>query len=165
MIVIDCKKENYAKESLIQWDYGQEVMLIGLEIERETIEVHFAIRGENTALIVIGTVREGNIIAKIPNELLRAGRNLMVYVYLTLPNFGKTTYRAEIEVKKRAKPQDYDAPDEQDLLRQILSELDTKADNIKIEGNELQLMSKKKGIGSKVRLPSGGGDLTSITNQ
>ncbi|MBS5763606.1 MAG: hypothetical protein KHW68_08880 [Lachnospiraceae bacterium] len=165
MIVIDCKNENYAKESLTQWDYGQEVLLSGLEVDRETIEVHFALRGENTALIVIGTVQGGDVTAKIPNELLRAGKNLMVYVYLTLPNFGKTTYKAEIEVKKRAKPQDYDAPDEQDLLRQILSELDTKADDMKMEENELQLMSKKKGIGSRIRLPSGSGDMTSITNQ
>lgn len=74
MIVIDCKNENYAKESLTQWDYGQEVLLSGLEVERETIEVHFALRGENTALIVIGTVQGGDITAKIPNELLRAGK-------------------------------------------------------------------------------------------
>lgn len=165
MILIDCKKENYAKESLMQWDYGQEVMLTGLEIERETMEVHFALRGESDALIVVGTVQDGNIRVKIPNVLLRAGKNLMVYVYLTMPNFGKTTYKAEIEVKKRAKPQDYDAPDEQDLLRQILAALDLKADDMKLEGNELQLMAKKKGIGSKVRLPSGNGDVASITNQ
>lgn len=50
-------------------------------------------------------------------------------------------------------------------MRQIISELDTKADDIELEGNELQLMSKKKGIGSKIRLTSGGGDVTSITNQ
>lgn len=165
MIVIDCKTEGYAKESLKQWDYGQEVLLTGLEIQTETIEVHFALRGENEAPIVIGTVKDGDITAKIPNELLRAGKNIIVYVYVTAPNFGKTTYEAEIEVKKRAKPKDYDAPDEQDLLRQIISELDTKADDIELEGNELQLMSKKKGIGSKIRLPSGGGDVTSITNQ
>ena len=165
MIVIDCKTEEYAKESLKQWDYGQEVLLTGLEIQTETIEVHFALLGENEAPIVIGTVKDGDITAKIPNELLRAGKNIIVYVYVTAPNFGKTTYEAEIEVKKRAKPKDYDAPDEQDLLRQIISELDTKADDIELEGNELQLMSKKKGIGSKIRLPSGGGDVTSITNQ
>lgn len=165
MIVIDCKTEEYAKESLKQWDYGQEVLLTGLEIQTETIEVHFVLRGENEAPIVIGTVKDGDITAKIPNELLRAGKNIIVYVYVTAPNFGKTTYEAEIEVKKRAKPKDYDAPDEQDLLRQIISELDTKADDIELEGNELQLMSKKKGIGSKIRLPSGGGDVTSITNQ
>lgn len=165
MIVIDCKTEEYSKESLKQWDYGQEVLLTGLEIQTETIEVHFALRGENEALIVIGTVKDEDITAKIPNELLRAGKNIMVYVYVTAPNFGKTTYEAEIEVKKRAKPKDYDAPDEQDLLRQIISELDTKADDIELEGNELQLLSKKKGIGSKIRLPSGGGDVTSITNQ
>lgn len=165
MIVINCKTEEYAKESLKQWDYGQEVLLTGLEIQTETIEVHFALRGENEAPIVIGTVKDGDITAKIPNELLRAGKNIIVYVYVTAPNFGKTTYEAEIEVKKRAKPKDYDAPDEQDLLRQIISELDTKADDIELEGNELQLMSKKKGIGSKIRLPSGGGDVTSITNQ
>lgn len=165
MIVIDCATEGYAKESLKQWDYGQEVLLTGLEIQTETIEVHFAIRGENEALIVIGMVKDGDIIAKIPNELLRVGRNIIVYVYATAPNFGKTTYEAEIEVKKRAKPQDYDAPDEQNLLRQIIAELDAKADDIELEGSELQLMSKKKGIGSKVRLPSGSGDVMSITNQ
>ena len=38
MIVIDCKTEEYAKESLKQWDYGQEVLLTGLEIQTETIE-------------------------------------------------------------------------------------------------------------------------------
>lgn len=165
MIVIDCATEGYAKESLKQWDYGQEVLLTGLEIQTETIEVHFAIRGENEALIVIGMVKDGDIIAKIPNELLRVGKNIIVYVYATAPNFGKTTYEAEIEVKKRAKPQDYDAPDEQNLLRQIIAELDAKADDIELEGSELQLMSKKKGIGSKVRLPSGSGDVMSITNQ
>lgn len=165
MIVIDCTTEEYAKESLKQWDYGQEVLLTGLEIQTEIIEVHFAIRGENEALIVIGTVKDGDIIAKIPNELLRVGKNIIVYVYVTAPNFGKTTYEVEIEVKKRAKPQDYDAPDEQNLLRQIIAELDAKADDIELEGSELQLMSKKKGIGSKIRLPSGSGDVTSITNQ
>ena len=65
MIVIDCKNENYAKESLTQWDYGQEVLLSGLEVDRETIEVHFALRGENTALIVIGTVQGASCIIQI----------------------------------------------------------------------------------------------------
>ncbi len=161
MIVIDCKTEEYAKESLKQWDYGQEVLLTGLEIQTETIEVHFALRGENEALIVIGTVDDGDITAKIPNELLRAGKNIIVYVYVTAPNFGKTTYEVEIEVKRRAKPQDYDAPDEQDLLRQIIAKLNKKGDKLQLEENRLQLFSEENLL-SEVELPEGGGTAVEI---
>lgn len=161
MIIIDCKTEEYAKESLKQWDYGQEVLLTGLEIQTETIEVHFALRGENEALIVIGTVDDGDITAKIPNELLRAGKNIIVYVYVTAPNFGKTTYEAEIEVERRAKPQDYDAPDEQDLLRQVIAKLNKKGDRLQLEENRLQLFSEENLL-SEVELPEGGGTAVEI---
>lgn len=67
----------------------------------------------------------------------------------------------EIEVKRRAKPQDYDAPDEQDLLRQIIAKLNKKGDKLQLEENRLQLFSEENLL-SEVELPEGGGTAVEI---
>ena len=47
------------------------------------------------------------MLADIPDELLQAGKRLVVYVYVADDDGNKTTIRKEITVQPRTKPEDY----------------------------------------------------------
>lgn len=48
------------------------------------------------------------------------------------------------------------APPSQDVYQQILEKLGAKADDLKLDGGMLSLLSEGKEIGNRIRLPSGG---------
>ena len=62
-----------------------------------------------------------------------------------------------LSVRRRARPNDYSASPEKNLLRQLMEELGKKADNAKIIDGAFQLLSGEKEIGDRIRLPSGSG--------
>lgn len=143
---------------LVQWDYGQALRISGYIQEAEgNIEVHFA-NGKEKALIVMADVRDDETIeAKIPDELLKTGRDLKAYVYFATSKSGKTVRIINMPVKRRPKPDDYSDTEEASLLRSLQEELKKKADNMKEEEGYLQLLSGGTPIGDRIRLPAGGG--------
>ena len=144
MIAVEFKDgEQYAEVcGLVQWDYGQYLQISGIPIDNREIEVHFA-AGRQKALIATTDITEtGEIIARIPDELLQVGNELKAYVYLADENSGKTVRIVNMPVKRRPKPDDYTDPEGQSLLRAIQEELKSKADNVTVEDGEyLQLLS------------------------
>lgn len=148
----DCKRVS----GLTQWDYGQELRIYGLQLSRA--EVHFAAGGRSGAVIVLPTILEdGTIAARIPDKLLELGCEIKAYVYVADAGSGETVRSMTLLVDKRPRPDDYDSPAEKNLLRQMLEQLEGKADNIQLVDGVLQLMSGGKAIGNRIRLPSGGG--------
>lgn len=160
--------EEYKRVSgLWQWDRGQLLKICGLDPQEKTVEVHFAISGSDTAKTVIGKVGEDHILAKIPDTLLKNGRNIYAFLYLADAKSGKTIRWIECVVSKRAKPEDYEEPEKEQLLEELLEQLNKKGDRLQMEENRMQLFSGKNLL-SEVELPNGGDsgtvEIESITN-
>lgn len=152
---------------LTQWDYGQKLQIMGLNLpsEQEAVEVHFSYwRGCRPAKIIEATVICDKIIADIPNDFLTEGEGIDAYIYISSSEEGKTIGRVRLPVIKRKKPIDYNASNENQVLKQVLEFLQTKADNITITDGNLQLMSQGQPVGDKVRLNTSGGNEIEIRN-
>ena len=165
MIAVEFKDgEQYAEVcGLVQWDYGQYLQISGIPIDNRAVEVHFA-AGKQQALIVTGEVNNQILRAKIPDVLLKTGNEIKAYVYIADPESGKTVRIINMPVKRRPKPDDYTDPAEKSLLRSLQEELKQKADNIKVEGEYLSLLSGTTQIGDRVRLPAGGAHEIELRN-
>lgn len=148
-------KKHITATGLTQWDYGQKLEIYGIP-DVTHAEVHFCCESDTEALIQQAEIIDC-ISVNIPDVLLRTGENIKAYVYIATAKEGRTVRTITLVVKQRQRPEDYTAPPEKNLLREILEKLDLKADNIKLTENELQLLSGGKGIGSKIRLPTGSG--------
>lgn len=141
---------------LTQWDYGQDLKIQGISGLKNT-EVHFAADGSSTALIQMAAVSEdGTLTVRIPDELLEYGRTIRAYVYVTDADSGETVRTVEMPVTRRPKPEDYTAPAERNLLRQVLEALNLKADDMGLTDGELYLLANGKQIGKRIRLPTAG---------
>lgn len=141
---------------LTQWDYGQELEITGLP-DVKNAELHYCLEGDAEAEIMPASITGEKITAPIPDELLKKGRNICAYLYPATREKGETIKTIFLSVRRRARPNDYSAPPEKNLLRQLMEELGKKADNAKIIDGAFQLLSGEKEIGDRIRLPSGGG--------
>lgn len=152
--VFNENQDNLNLTGLTQWDYGQELRIIGLENLKKA-EVHFSSGNSAKAPIVPAEILEdGSISAHIPDKLLESGENIKAYVYVTDMKSGETVRTMTLFVKRRAKPEDYNSPAEKNLLRQVLDKLDVKADGIDFKDGELFLKSGNMEIGPRIRLPT-----------
>ena len=140
---------------LYQWDYGQDLVITGLELPEQT-EVHFAAGFMDKALIVLGKTSGGVTTVRIPDKLLETGESLKAYIYLADENKGETVRTISLPVTGRPKPEDYDSPADENLLWKLMGQVAGKADNAKLVDGALQLLSGDKEIGDRIRLPSGG---------
>lgn len=152
--------EDYIKiAGLTQWDYGQELRIIGLG-DLKGQEVHFAAGNSTKALISPAEILpDGSISTRIPDKLLETGENIKAYVYVVDSETGKTVRTILLYVTRRPKPEDYDSPAEKNLLRQVLEKLDAKADKIDLVDGELILKSGGTELGKRIRLPTGGREI------
>ena len=131
-VLFNENEKDVTKTGLTQWDYGQELCVMGLK-NVQNAEMHFAKDAYQEALI----------------------RRITVYIYTATKDEGKTIRTIRLPVKARERPEDYDSPADKNLLRMLIEELEEKADNLKIENGILQLFSGKKKIGEGVRIQSG----------
>lgn len=124
-------------KSLYQYDYGQKLNIVGLELP-QSFEVHFALKTGGTTMTVLGA---DNTVS-IPDELLQTKGDITAYIYLhTGESDGETEYKIRIPVIERPQPSDYEpTPVEQDIIAQTVAALnsavdyvDTIADNLSTE--------------------------------
>lgn len=166
MLIASFNKTDYVRiEGLTQWDRGRKLKICGLDIEQDLIEVHFAVDGGKEAIRELGVVNDREVIADIPDTLLKIGRSIKAYAYISTQEQGKTIKTVEMPVEKRAKPQEYEEPEEKEILGELLEKLNKKGEELQLDGKQLKLLSNKKPI-SSVELPSGDGAavIESITN-
>lgn len=142
---------------LTQWDYGQELQIIGLG-PVQNAEVHFAMEGHREAEIQAAKIENEILYARIPDKLLEKGENIKAYVYLATADHGETIKTIAMPVERRPRPNDYSSPGEKNLLREIIEEMKRKADNIQVKEGYIQLISGAMPIGDRVRLPAGSGE-------
>lgn len=109
-----------APDVLYQYDYGQRVLLTGVELP-QAYEVHFATAERGRSLTVIGDATG----ADIPDELLTTGENIHLWIYLHAGEAdGETEYHARIGVKGRARPTNQEpTPVQQDTITQAIAAL------------------------------------------
>lgn len=156
--------EEYARANgLTQWDYGQELQIIGLG-PVQNAEVHFALEGCREAEIQTVKMENEILHVRIPDKLLEKGENIKAYVYLATPDHGETIKTIAMPVVRRPRPDDYSSPAERNLLRELMQKVDLKADNITAVDGCIQLLAGGKEIGDRIRLPSGTGREIELRN-
>ena len=107
-------------EPLYQYDYGQTLMLTGVELP-ETYEVHFSNDDHGESKTSLGNAAG----VVIPDEFLTSGKNVYVWLFVhSTENDGETEYHGVIPVLRRAEPKDTPpTPVQQDVITQTIAAL------------------------------------------
>lgn len=155
MIQVEFKENQNSADvyGLTQWDYGQILVITGIPYQ-ERMEIHFALQGEKEALVQEADKEEESIVARIPDVLLRDGRDIKAYLYFEDAEKGITVRTVYLPVKSREKPEDYITEEHKDVIQKIIERLGLKADDLSLDENVLQLLSGDHPIGKRVRLPT-----------
>ena len=92
---------------LVQWDSGR-TLAIEMPTPPSEVEVHFAqYKHSKNALVTQATIKDGVIIAPIPNILLQSASRMVAWVYAIDNNSRKTVKTIYLPVDGRAKPENY----------------------------------------------------------
>lgn len=149
-----CSDGQYYKTvyGLAQWDYGQTLQVYGLQLPDQG-EVHLTEEFGSLAFTVRGIrQKDGSIAIEIPDILLQSGKNIIAHIYVCDDEQGETLRTILMPVKKRAKPENYIGTG-LTPMQEIFRELSSRADDISLQEDILQLMSGGQAIGSRIRLP------------
>lgn len=79
---------------------------------------------------------------------------MLISIYQVLRK--ENHWESKTSGNQEKKPIDYNASNENKVLKQVLESLQTKADNITIKDGNLRLMSQGQPVGDKVRLNTSG---------
>lgn len=126
---IDGSKRYKIEGDLWQYDYGQKLIIEGLDLP-DTYEVHFGNKEVyGSTKTQIGTT-DG---VTIPDEYLISGEPLFVFIFLhDGTDDGETEYKAKIYVKRRPEPSDIEpTPQEQSAITQALAAFNKATDDIR----------------------------------
>lgn len=125
---------DYARATgLWQWDYGQRLRIEGLKLPT-AVEIHFALTEQSgDAIPRVGTTKDGVTEVVIPDSLLEnqaAGATYEIYawIYLADKTSGETIKRISMQVKCRPKPEGFDAPEDAELFREAIAQVNASAD-------------------------------------
>ena len=153
---------DYARATgLWQWDYGQRLRIEGLKLPT-AIEIHFALTEQSgDAITRVGTTKDGVTEVVIPDSLLEnlaAGATYEIYasIYLADKTSGETIKRISMQVKRRAKPEGHDTPEDAELFREAIEAVNASADRAEAarEGAEAAQKAAEAAAGKiEARLP------------
>ena len=125
---------DYARATgLWQWDYGQRLRIEGLHLPA-AVEIHFALTEQSgDAITRVGTTKDGVTEVVIPDSMLEnqaAGATYEIYawIYLADKTSGETIKRISMQVKRRAKPEGHDTPEDAELFREAIAQVNASAD-------------------------------------
>lgn len=125
---------DYARATgLWQWDYGQRLRVEGLHLPT-AVEIHFALTEQSgDSNTRVGTTKDGVTEVVIPDSLLEnqaAGATYEIYawIYLADKTSGETIKRISMQVKCRPKPEAFDAPEDAELFRDAIAQVNASAD-------------------------------------
>lgn len=125
---------DYARATgLWQWDYGQRLRIEGLKLPT-AVEIHFALTEQSgDAITRVGTTQDGVTEVVIPDSLLEnqaAGATYEIYawIYLADKTSGETIKRISVQVKRRPKPEGHDTPEDAELFRDAIAQVNASAD-------------------------------------
>ena len=125
---------DYARATgLWQWNYGQKLRIEGLRLPT-AVEIHFALTEfAGDAITRVGTTKDGVTEVVIPDSLLEnqaAGATYEIYawIYLADKTSGETIKRISMQVKRRPKPEGHDTPEDAELFREAIAQVNASAD-------------------------------------
>lgn len=125
---------DYARATgLWQWDYGQRLRIEGLKLPT-AIEIHFALTEQSgDSNTRVGTTKDGVTEVVIPDSMLEnqaAGATYEIYawIYLADKTSGETIKRISMQVKRRPKPEGHDTPEDAELFREAIAQVNASAD-------------------------------------
>lgn len=125
---------DYARATgLWQWNYGQKLRIEGLRLPT-AVEIHFALTEfAGDAITRVGTTKDGVTEVVIPDSMLEnqaAGATYEIYawIYLADKTSGETIKRMSMQVKRRPKPEAFDAPEDAELFREAIEAVNASAD-------------------------------------
>lgn len=128
---------------LWQWDYGQTLRIQGLDLPT-AVEIHFSLtETEGEAVTRIGTTKDGVTDVVIPDSMLEnegIGQDYKIYafVYLTDQTSGETVKRITLNVKSRPRPEAFDTPEDAELFREAIKEVNNAADRAETAETEAE---------------------------
>lgn len=129
MVEVNISKGNaYASEPLYQYDYGQHLRIVGMDLP-DHVEVHFSTRdtgGDSDRRL--GTTTDGATDVAIPDKMLEnngatSDYYIYAFVYIADEESGKTVRRITIFVRSRPRPGDLVPPDDPNLAEQLISQV------------------------------------------
>ncbi len=128
---------------LTQWDKGQKLRIIWGDLPAK-FQVHFSSRGSDEAIVVEAESENGTGVADIPDELLKVGADIFVWIYLSENNnHGESVKRAVLYVRPRPKPQsvlDEIELTQQEKLEIILRDINDNIEYMKENGSDAEYM-------------------------
>lgn len=141
MVIANVLNTYTTASGLWQYDYGQILRIQNLKLPH-AVEIHFSLseRG-GQAVTRVGTTRDNVTDVVIPDSMLENDATTMDYkiyafVYLADSEFGQTEYKISMSVKSRPKPESFEKPEDAELFRQAIAEVNNSA--------EVALQSKKE---------------------
>lgn len=133
MIAVNIVNTYTSCSGLWQYDYGQILRIQGLDLPT-AVEIHFSLQEKGGETITrIGMSKDGVTDVVIPDSLLEnndsdADYKIFAFVYLTDEKTGHTEYKIAISVKSRPKPQPFDKPEDAELFREAIKEVNASAE-------------------------------------
>ena len=164
---------DYARATgLWQWDYGQRLRIDGLKLPT-AVEIHFALTEQSgDAIPRVGTTKDGVTEVVIPDSLLEnqaAGATYEIYawIYLADKTSGETIKRISMQVKCRPKPEGFDAPEDAELFREAIAQVNASADRAEAarEGAEAAQKAAEAAAGKIEGEISGAGQIAEQVKQ
>lgn len=164
---------DYARATgLWQWDYGQRLRIEGLKLPT-AVEIHFALTEQSgDAITRVGTTKDGVTEVVIPDSLLEnqaAGATYEIYawIYLADKTSGETIKRISMQVKRRPKPEGFDAPEDAELFREAIEAVNASADRAETarEGAEAAQKAAEEAAGKIEGEITGAGQIAEQVKQ
>jgi len=164
---------DYARATgLWQWNYGQKLRIEGLRLPT-AVEIHFALTEfAGDAITRVGTTKDGVTEVVIPDSLLEhqaAGATYEIYawIYLADKTSGETIKRISMQVKCRPKPEAFDAPEDAELFRDAIVQVNASADRAEAarEGAEAAQKAAEAAAGKIEGEISGAGQIAEQVRQ
>ncbi len=164
---------DYARATgLWQWNYGQKLRIEGLRLPT-AVEIHFALTEfAGDAITRVGTTKDGVTEVVIPDSLLEnqaAGATYEIYawIYLADKTSGETIKRISMQVKRRPKPEGFDAPEDAELFRDAIEAVNASADRAEAarEGAEAAQKAAEAAAGKIEDEISGAGQIAEQVKQ
>lgn len=143
MIAVNIVNTYTSCSGLWQYDYGQILRIQGLDLPT-AVEIHFSLQEKGGKTITrIGMSKDGATDVVIPDSLLENNNSdmdykIFVFVYLTDERTGHTEYKIAISVKSRPKPQPFDKPEDAELFREAIKEVNASAEMAQTAAKEAE---------------------------
>lgn len=113
---------------IYQYNYGQILQIHGLDLQK-AVEIHFShsmITGD--AIIRIGTTTDKITEVAVPEKFLETSGTVTVYIYVSDTESGQTEYKIQFQIAARAKPEAWDSPEDAELFRETIVQVNAAAD-------------------------------------